>query len=386
MRKVYFDNAATSTPKPQCVLDAMQDYLKTVGASPGRGGYARSLEAGRVVFDARQKIKNLFNAPSEENVVFTHNITYALNFVLSGLLKPHDHVITTGMEHNSVIRPLRFLQKTGEVELTVIPCDAQGNLNPDNIEKAIKPNTKLIVMTHASNVTGGIMPVEAVSDIKEGAGVFLMLDTAQTAGVLDIDFEKLKLDFLAFTGHKSLLGPPGTGGLVLTTESAQWVDPVIHGGTGSRSDMEFQPDMLPDKFEAGTLNTVGIAGLSAALDFLEERGISCIRKHESELTAAFIQGVNQIPRVKVYGPEEPEKRVATVSITIEGVDMGELAYSLDADYGIMIRSGLHCAPLAHKTIGTFPEGTLRFSFGLFNTMEEVSYCLEILGDLLKEYR
>jgi len=381
MKKVYFDNAATSNPKPDSVLDAMQHYLKCICTSPGRGGYGQGLEAGRIVFETRRKIKDLFNAPSEENVIFTPNVTYALNFVMMGLLKSGDHVITTSMEHNSVIRPLRFLERTRQIEVTVVPCDAQGKLAPEDIRNAIRDNTKLIVMTHASNVTGQIMPVEAVAKIKEQAGVFFMLDTAQSAGVLDIDFKRLKLDFLAFTGHKSLYGPPGTGGLVISNAAAKAVDPVIHGGTGSLSDSEMQPGFLPDKFEAGTPNTVGIAGLSAALDFINEKGIDSIREHERQLTLAFIRGLKQIPRIKVYGSEDPEERVGTVSISVEGVDLGKMAYELDADYGIMIRSGLHCSPLAHKTIGTFPEGTLRFSFGVFNTMEDITYGLEVLNEM-----
>jgi len=384
MKRVYFDNAATTNPKPDTVLDAMQHYLKYICTSPGRGGYGQGLEAGRILFETREKIKDLFDAPSEENVIFTPNVTYALNLVMMGLLKPGDHVITTSMEHNSVIRPLRFLEKTRQIEVTVVPCDAQGRLAPEDVRNAIKPNTKLIVMTHASNVTGQIMPVEAISDIKEQAGVFFMLDSAQTAGVLDIDYKKLKLDFLAFTGHKSLYGPPGTGGLIISDAAARAVDPLIHGGTGSRSDFVMQPDFLPDKFEAGTPNTVGIAGLAAALDFINDKGIAAIREHENQLTSAFIQGLKQIPKVKVYGHEDAGERVGTVSIGVEGIDMGRMAYELDTDYGIMIRSGLHCAPLAHKTIGTFPEGTLRFSFGIFNTLEEIVYALEVLEEIMKK--
>ena len=384
MKSIYFDNAATSNPKPKVVIEAVQNYLKNICASPGRGGYALGLEAGRIIFEAREKIRHLFNGPSEENIIFTPNVTYALNFALLGILKPGDHVITTSMEHNSVIRPLRLLEKNRNVEISIVKCNKKGELDPSDIIKEIKPSTKAIVFTHASNVSGTILPVESLPEFKNHTDAFIILDAAQTAGVIDIDFEKSGLDFLGFTGHKALYGPPGTGGLVMSRRAGKAIMPTICGGTGSRSDMEFQPDFTPDKMEAGTPNTAGIAGLSAGLDFINENGVDKIHKHEMKLTKIFIDGLKQIPKVKIYGPDEIEKRVSTVSITIDDSDMGELAFRLDVEYGIMIRSGLHCSPLGHKTLGTFPEGTLRFSFGYFNTEEEVEYGLNVIKELAQE--
>lgn len=382
-KHVFLDNAATSNPKPEAVKQAMMDYLCNIGASPGRGGYSLSLEAGGIVFEAREAICNLFNAPSEDQVIFTPNVTYALNLALQGLLKPSDHVITTGMEHNSVIRPLRTLEEKRQVKVTVVPCDSEGRLDPQDIQAALCPNTKLIVFTHASNVSGTVMPLADIAAIAHEAGIFLLVDTAQTAGVLQLDFKQLKLDGLAFTGHKSLYGPPGTGGLVVSKRLAKEMEPLIYGGTGSKSDDEHQPLFLPDKFEAGTTNTVGIAGLLAGIKFITDTGQQQIAAHEKHLAQLFIDGLNDIPQIKLHGPKGEQNRVATVSITVPGQDLGELAYRLDAKYGIMVRSGLHCAPLAHRTLGTFPEGTLRFSFGYFNTEEEVIYSLDALNTLTK---
>lgn len=384
MNTIYFDNAATSYPKPLRVLNAMQDYFINIGASPGRGGYKNSINAGRIIFETRSKLKKLFNAQKEENIIFTLNITHAINYSLNSLLNPGDHVITTSMEHNSVIRPLRFFEKYKNIELSIIKCSKDGVLDPYDIKKAIKKNTKLIILTHASNVTGTVMPVEEISKIKKEHDIIILLDTAQTAGFLDIDFKKLDLDILAFTGHKSLLGPQGTGGLVISDQIAKMLPPFIHGGTGSKSEIEFQPDFLPDKFEAGTPNTIGIAGLSAALDFLEKEGLDKIRNHELELTKQFIENIKEIPEIKIHGFYSTKNRVPTVSITVKDFDSSFLAYKLDNIYNIMVRPGLHCAPLAHKTIGTFPYGTLRFSFGYFNTTEEVEFALKALTKIIKE--
>lgn len=381
MKKVYLDNAATSNPKPPSVVSEVKNYLENICSSPGRGGYFLGLEAGRIIFDTRQKLRRLFNAPSEEYVIFTLNVTYALNFALLGVLKSGDHVITTSMEHNSVIRPLRYLERTRRIVLDIIKCNKKGELDPGDIKKAIKPTTKMIVMTHASNVTGGIMPIEILQDLKEYTDAMLVVDAAQTAGVLEIDFQKLGLDFLCFTGHKALYGPPGTGGMVISPRAAKILAPSVHGGTGSRSNVELQPDFMPDKMEAGTPNTAGIAGLNAGLDFILEKGVENIHQYEMQLTRTFANELQQIPGIRVWGTNDMEKMVSTVSITVEGRDLSELAFSLDADYGIMIRSGLHCSPLGHKTIGTFPEGTLRFSFGYFNTEEEVIYSIETIRKL-----
>ncbi|NLG87208.1 MAG: aminotransferase class V-fold PLP-dependent enzyme, partial [Firmicutes bacterium] len=254
-RKVFLDNAATSNPKPATVQQAMMDNLAHIGASPGRGGYSLSLEAGRIVLEAREAVCQLVNAPSEDQVIFTPNVTYALNLALQGLLRPFDHVVTTSMEHNSVIRPLRALEEKRQLKITIVPCDSKGRLDPQQIKAALRPNTRLIVLTHASNVSGTVMPLADIAAIARETGVFLLVDTAQTAGVLEIDFQKLNLDALAFTGHKSLYGPPGTGGLVVSKRLAEEMEPLVFGGTGSKSDDEHQPHFLPDKFESGTANT-----------------------------------------------------------------------------------------------------------------------------------
>lgn len=381
MKKVYLDNAATSSRKPESVKKAILNYYENIGASPGRGGYNDSIKAGRIILEARSKLADFFNVPKPEQIVFTHNVTYALNMGLKGVLKNNDHVITTTMEHNSVLRPLKGLEQKGIIEVDYIQCADDGTLDPKKIQKYIKNNTKLIVITYASNVTGTLMPVQEIADIAEKNGVYFFLDTAQAAGAYEIDFQKLKTDFLAFTGHKGLMGPPGTGGFALSQKLSNNMDSLIEGGTGSISDQEYQPDFLPDKFESGTLNTPGIAGLKAGVEFIETKGLDNIRQHELKLAEMFIDNLKQIDDINIYGPVDIEKQAPTISITHKEHDLGQLSYILDDKYGIMTRSGLHCAPFAHKTIGSFPEGTLRFSIGYFNTEDEITYTLDKLMEL-----
>lgn len=380
-KRIYLDNAATSYPKPDEVWESMSRYMHDIGASPGRGGYTNSLDAGRLVFEAREAAARLFRASGAEHVVFTPNVTYALNFAIHGLLRRGDHVVTTSMEHNSVIRPLRSAQESIGAEVTVVKCDAQGRLNPHDVRRALRPNTRMVVMTHASNVCGTVMPIAEVAGVVREAGVFMIVDAAQTAGVIDIDLGLLPVDVLAFTGHKGLYGPPGTGGMVLSPRAATEIAALIQGGTGSRSDEEFQPGFLPDKFEPGTPNTLGIAGLRAGIGFVLENGVDQIGLRELQLASEFAQAARAIPGIRVFGPWETSDeaaacdsaRVATVSVGFVSAqaDPARAAYLLDKDFGIMVRSGLHCAPSAHKTLGTFPAGTLRFSFGWFNTMSDV---------------
>ena len=381
MEKVYLDNAATSSKKPESVKKAILNYYENIGASPGRGGYNDSIKAGRIILESRSKLADFFNVPKPEQIVFTHNVTYALNMGLKGILKPNDHVITTTMEHNSVLRPLKGLEQKGIIEVDYIQCANDGTLNPKKIQNYIKNNTKLIVITYASNVTGTLMPVQEIADIAKNNDVYFFLDTAQAAGAYQIDFQKLKTDFLAFTGHKGLMGPPGTGGFAVSQKLAKNMDSLIEGGTGSISDQEYQPDFLPDKFESGTLNTPGIAGLKAGIEFIETKGLDNIRQHELKLAKMFIEGLKQIADINIYGPANINKQAPTISIDYKDRDLGKLSYILDDKYGIMTRSGLHCAPFAHKTIGSFPEGTLRFSIGYFNTENEINYSLEILKEL-----
>jgi cysteine desulfurase/selenocysteine lyase len=376
---IYFDHSATSWPKPPGVKVAMANFLDEIGANPGRSGHSRSIEAARTLYYAREALAAFFNARDPLRIVFTLNATDALNLALKGLLRPGDHVITSSMEHNSVMRPLRELEKTG-VAITVVPCSREGSLDPEDVRKRIQSRTRLIVLNHASNVTGTLLPIREVGRIARRDPLLLLVDAAQTAGVYPIDVEKDGIDLLAFTGHKSLYGPQGTGGLVIGERVREKeMAPLRVGGTGSRSEFEEQPDFLPDRFESGTPNGVGIAGLLAGLQFIEEKGIETLRRHETELMDKVLDGLKEIPRVKLYGPPRGLDRVATVSFNIEVLFPSEVALRLDREFGILCRPGLHCAPSAHRTIQTFPEGTVRFSFGAFNTRDEIDIALRAVS-------
>jgi len=381
---IYFDNAATSWPKPPGVAEAMVHYLDHVGANPGRSGHRLSVEAGRIVYGAREAVASLFHAPDPLRVVLTANVTEALNLALLGLLRPGDHVVTSSMEHNSVMRPLRALEQRG-VALTVVPCTHQGMLDPADVEAAIRPDTRMIALNHASNVVGTLLPVREVGHIARGHGLWLLVDAAQTAGAYPIDVQVDRIDLLAFTGHKSLYGPMGTGGLVIGERvDVAMMEPLKRGGTGSNSEHEAQPTFLPDLCESGTPNAVGLAGLGAGLQWLQERGIDAVRAHEAALTQQLIEGLRAIPGVTVYGPLDAGQQVATVSFTVEGLETSQIGLILDEEHGIMCRVGLHCAPAAHKTIGTFPNGTVRFGLGAINTAEEVSAALAAVRAVVQE--
>jgi cysteine desulfurase family protein len=382
MNKIYLDNAATSRDKAAVVKKAILNYYENINCSPGRGGYEDSLKAGRLIIEARNTIADFFNVDDLKQIIFTHNVTYALNMGIKGILKKGDHVITSTMEHNSVLRPLNRLKKQGIIDVDYIKCDKKGRLNPEKIEAAINKKTKLIILTYASNVSGTIMPVEQIGEIAAENNVYYMLDTAQAAGVYDIDFKKLKVDFLAFTGHKALMGPTGTGGFAVSKKMAGEMDSLIEGGTGSKSHLEEQPEFLPDKFESGTMNTMGISGLKAGVEFIQKIGIEKIREHKHQLGKAFLEGLKKIPEIKIIGPADLKEQVPTFSITAGDIDLGQLSFKLDEKYNIMTRSGLHCAPFAHKTLDTFPEGSLRFSIGYFNTLPEIEFTLNALNQLL----
>jgi len=382
MDKIYLDNAATSRDKAEVVKKAILNYYEDIGCSPGRGGYEDSLKAGRLIIEARNTMADFFNVDDLKQIIFTHNVTYALNMGIKGILEKGDHVITTTMEHNSVLRPLNSLQENGIIDVDYIKCDDKGRLEPKKIEAAINKKTKLIIITYASNVSGTIMPVEEIGEIAAENNVYYLLDTAQAAGIYDIDFKKLKVDFLAFTGHKALMGPTGTGGFAVSKKMAAEMKPLIEGGTGSKSHLERQPDFLPDKFESGTMNTMGISGLKAGVEFIQKTGTKKIREHELQLGEVFLKGLKKIPEVKIVGPADLKEQVPTFSITAGDRDLGQLSYQLDEKYNIMTRSGLHCAPLAHQTLGTFPEGSLRFSIGYFNTLQEIEFTLDALKQLL----
>ncbi|GAK58694.1 cysteine desulfurase / selenocysteine lyase [Candidatus Vecturithrix granuli] len=381
---IYFDNAATSWPKPPEVVEAMTYFLTHVGASPGRSGHRLALEAGRIVYQTREALADLFHAPDPLRVVFAHNVTEALNLALTGLLRPGDHVITSSMEHNSMMRPLRELERHG-VELSVVHCSGSGLLAPDDVKAAIRPTTRMIALNHASNVIGTIQPTAEIGVIARQHDLLFLLDAAQTAGAYPINMQAENIDLFGFTGHKSLYGPTGTGGLILGERvQVGQLRPLKRGGTGSRSEEEEQPCFLPDMAESGTCNAVGLAGLLASLKWIKARGVAQIRQHEMLLTQQLLDGLQSIAGVVVYGLQETRRRTATVSFNIAGLEPSEVGLRLDDEFGVLCRVGLHCAPAAHKTMNTFPVGTVRFGLGAFNTPEEVARALTAIETLARE--
>lgn len=383
MKNIYLDNGATTFPKPQQVLDAMVNYITNIGGNVNRGSYETSFAAENIVYETRELLCELFNSDKPENVIFTNNITTSLNTVLKGYLKKGDHVIVSSMEHNAVMRPLNSLCKSG-ITYSVVSCNNLGELDPCDIEPLIKDNTKALIMTHSSNVCGTIMPYEKIGHMCKKHNLTFIADTAQTAGCIPIDMKKMNIDILCFTGHKSLLGPQGIGGFIIKDELVKEVTPFIEGGTGSLSEQEIQPEYMPDKFEGGTLNIPGIYGLNAALKYLKSIGIQNIHSHELKLTKEFIEGILSIDKVKVIGSTECENRTSVVSLDFSDNDNGEISYLLSKNYGISTRCGLHCAPSAHKTLGTFPNGTVRFSFGPFNTSDDVEYTISSIKKVLSD--
>ena len=379
MKKVYADNSSTSFPKAPGVSDAIKDFLDNTGCNVNRGGYADSYDVAMEILDTRQLFADMFNAASPQEVIFTPNITYSLNTLLMGFFKKNDHIITTSMEHNAVIRPLNMLSKRG-VAYDVVSCDKNGFLNPADIIPIIKNETKAVVMLHASNVCGTIMPIKAVSEICKKHGLRLLIDAAQTAGILDIDTREI--DALAFTGHKGLLGPQGIGGFIIKKEFADEITPLITGGTGSLTTETEQPDFLPDKFESGTINIPAILGLKKAIEYINSIGMNLIYEKEMMLVSSFISKVCDINGVSIIGKKDAVDRVAVVSLDFPGKDNATIAAALDNNYGIMVRCGLHCAPIAHKTLNTYPHGTVRFSFGYFNTMDDVEYIVQAIKEIM----
>lgn len=379
---VYFDNAATSFPKPPAVIGAVTDYMTRVGGNPGRSAHARSVDAGEAVFAAREAAAELFGASNPMRVLFASNATDALNLAVQGILRPGDHAVTTAMEHNSVIRPLREMEARG-VALTVVPCP-DGRLDPERFSRSVRGDTKLAVVNHASNAFGILQPLRDIAAVCRERGIVLLADCAQTAGIIPIDMERDGIDLLAFAGHKGLYGPTGTGGLVLAGGfDTALLRPLKFGGTGSNSDSEVQPDFLPDRYESGTLNAAGISGLNAGIRhiFSLQDGVKSVHSHKKMLADRFINGVRG--SVRGFTGYVPAERIETgvVSFNIAGMEPSEVAYLLSERYGIMCRPGLHCAPLAHRTMGTFPGGTVRFSFGIFNTEEEIDLSIQALGEI-----
>jgi cysteine desulfurase/selenocysteine lyase len=378
---IYFDHAATSWPKPAEVGRAMSQFLDEVGANPGRSGHRLAIAAAEVVFAARETVARLFGAPDPLRVAFGHNVTEALNLALLGYLRPGDHVVAGSLEHNSVMRPLRYLESAG-VEVSVVAASRQGYFDPEDFRAAVRPNTVLLAVNHASNVIGTLAPVSEIGRIARDHHALLLVDAAQTGGAYPIDLRTDPIDLLAFTGHKSLYGPTGSGGLII----GQRVDldrlrPLTFGGTGSRSDSEEQPPFPPDRFESGTLNAIGLAGLDAGVRWLTAQGVDTIRAHEIFLAQRLIDGLTAVPGVTVYGGLNARQQTATVSFNIAGREPSDAALHLDDDYAILCRVGLHCSPSAHKTIGTYPKGAIRFGLGAMNTAEEVDAAVAAVRNL-----
>ena len=383
MDKIYLDNGATSFPKPKEVADAVYEYMTSIGTNINRGGYQTAYDLEGTVFETREMLADMFGGGDCKNVVFTKNITESLNVVLKGFLKPGDHILCSSMEHNAVMRPLVQLEKTG-VEFDRIPGTDKGELVLGKVEGMIKPNTKAIVMTHASNLVGTVNPLKEVGEICQRHDLKFFVDSAQTAGTLPIDMKEMHIDALCFTGHKSLLGPQGIGGFILDEAMIPLIDPILSGGTGSISHTEEIPDFMPDRFEPGTMNLPGIVGLNAGLKWIKEKGLDAIAAHELGLTKRFIDGITPLEdsgKIRIVGLKGTEGRTGVVSIQTLSIDCADAAFRLDFEYGIMTRVGLHCAPNAHKTLGTFPVGTVRFSFGNFNTEAEVDAAVKALTEI-----
>lgn len=381
MTRIYLDNAATSWPKPESVYRAVDDYQRRLGAPAGRGAYAEAGEAERIVASCRKKIAQLIGASDPSRIVFTQNGTDSLNLALHGLLREGDHVVTSVCEHNSVLRPLRFLADLRKVNTTHVGCDSHGFVNPDDVRRAITPNTRLIALVHASNVTGAIQPVDEVGRIAAERGVAYLVDAAQSLGHVPVDVERIGCQLLAAPGHKGLLGPLGTGLLYVAPGLEEELLPLRQGGTGTRSDEDRQPDSLPDRYESGNLNVPGIVGLEAGVSEVLARGVASIEQHVRELTTRLLEGLTAIPGIIRYGPQSAERRVGVGSFNVAGYDPQELAALLDANWSIQTRAGLHCAPRMHAALGTTPKGTVRVSLGMSNTDHDVDALMAALREI-----
>ena len=377
MRTIYLDNAATSFPKPEGVSRAMKIYLDQVGATINRSVYGSAQDAGLVTLQLRERLKRLFRFPEPvTHVILTPGATWGLNMAIKGFLKPGDHCLVSSMEHNAVMRPL--LQLEG-VAYDRIPCDREGLLDPKDIEALIRPNTRLLVMAHGSNVCGSVQDAKAVGEICARHGIAFVLDAAQTAGHYPVDFADFQLSALCVPGHKGLLGPSGIGALLMTDRFAKALDPIVAGGTGSASDSEYLPDYLPDRFESGTPNLPGIYGWEAALRFVGSVGVEALRSHEMALCRRFLEGLEKIEGAVLCGTKASDRRVGVISVDFVGQDKAEAAFRLETEFGILTRCGLHCAPSAHKTLDTFPRGTVRFSLGFASTEADVDAAIAAIA-------
>ena len=382
MKIVYMDGGATSFPKAPGVTESMINFLKNVGTNVNRGAYDKSYQAENIVFETRELLANLFNFDLVENVIFTKNVTESMNVLIKGILKTNDHALVTSMEHNAVMRPLNSLKN---ICYTKVQCDSEGYLNPADITKYIKDNTKAMFINHGSNITGSIQNIKRVGQICKTNNIYLIIDAAQTAGFCEMNFKEYNADAIAFTGHKSLLGPRGMGGFIVSKKLGETMTTLIEGGTGSLSESEYQPDYMPDKFEAGTLNIPGIYGLNAALKYIKETGLEVIREKELKLTEMFLDMVNEIKSIRVIGPNNLIDRTAVISLDFLGKDNAKVSHLLDKNYGIMTRCGLHCAPSAHKTVGTYPNGTVRFGLSHFHNEDDIIYTVNSIRKVIKNY-
>lgn len=376
---IYLDNAATSWPKPPGVIEAIRDWMEFIGGNPGRSGHRLSASAARSVFTTRENLAQLLGVRDSRQLIFTPNATFAINTVIQGMLSAGDHVVVTGMEHNAVMRPLHWMAEKHGVRVEVVSATREGVTGIDELVAALRPDTRLVIVNHASNVTGTIAPVAQISQAI--GDVPLLVDAAQTAGVMPIDVEIDGIDLLACTGHKGLLGPTGTGCLYIRPGLEERIQPLIRGGTGSRSDSAELPEVLPDRFESGTSNAAGIAGLGAGIKYLQQLGIENIRQHEITLTARLLDGLHGIAGAVVYGPADATLRTAVVAFNIAGVSPSDIGLKLDHNYNIMTRVGLHCAPQAHRAIGTFPQGAIRISAGIFTTAAEIDAAIAALREI-----
>ena len=377
MHTVYLDNAATSFPKPPAVGARMREYVDEVGASVSRGSYQAAQQAELVTLRLRQRLCALFGFADPSHVILTPGNTWGLNMLLLGALRPGDHVLVSAMEHNAVMRPLTQLEKRG-VAFDRIPCDAEGRLQTDRIEVMLRPNTRLVLLAHASNVSGTVQDAAAVGEICAARGIPFALDAAQTAGHIPLDFAALHLSALSVPAHKGLMGPQGMGALLLRPDFAKTLEPLVSGGTGSVSDSEDIPLYLPDRFEPGTPNLPGIYGWEAALEYLEDVTVEAVAAHDRALSARLLGGLRDVPGVSLIGPDTTEGRVGVFSLDFPGKDNAEIAARLEEEFGILTRCGLHCAPSAHRTLGTFPRGTVRLSLGWFNTEADIDRALRAI--------
>lgn len=385
MNRIYLDQASTSFPKAPGVAQAMMDYLTMNGVNVNRGCYSSAYSAEEVIYETRQLLAELFHFSKCKNVIFTPNVTTSLNFILKGFLKPGDHILVSAMEHNAVMRPVVQLASSG-ISFDRIPCRTDGSMILEKVEELIRPETKAIVTLHASNVCGTRMPLDALGEICQRHQLYFVVDSAQTAGIVPINMDKMHIDALAFTGHKGLRGPQGTGGFLVSQELAEQMEPLISGGTGSVSHTEEIPDFMPDRFESGTPNLPGIYGLHEALLYLKTHSLQAINEKELSLTGYFLEQLQALDdtgrHIRIIGKKDLTDRNAVVSIQTPEIDMSQMAWQLDNEYGVMTRVGLHCAPNAHKTLGTYPAGTIRFSFGPENTKNELDFAIQGLKKIL----